>query len=269
MSPRLPDTAALVTGAASGLGAAITERFLAEGASVLALDRDTSAIAPRERLVTYEADVRDGAALADAVGVCEERFGGLDVLVPNAGIWDYQRRLTRLSAAELSDAFDEIMRINVLGYLLAAQAAAAALQASRGAIVMTLSNASFYAAGGGALYTASKFAARGLVIQLAHEFAPRVRVNGVAIGGVRTGLSGPATLGLDHRSLADSFDRRGPGPNPYIPLHDSPTDPPAFTSPYVMLAAREESAMITGSIIRADGGISARGFYSAAQGDQQ
>ena len=261
MSPRLPDTAALITGAASGLGAAITERFLAEGASVLALDRDTSAIAPRERLVTYEADVRDGAALADAVGVCEERFGGLDVLVPNAGIWDYQRRLTRLSAAELSDAFDEIMRINVLGYLLAAQAAAAALQASRGAIVMTLSNA--------ALYTASKFAARGLVIQLAHEFAPRVRVNGVAIGGVRTGLSGPATLGLDHRSLADSFDRRGPGPNPYIPLHDSPTDPPAFTSPYVMLAAREESAMITGSIIRADGGISARGFYSAAQGDQQ
>ena len=211
--------------------------------------------------------MRDGTALAGAVATAVSKFGGLDILVPNAGIWDYNRRITKLTDAELSAAFDELMRINVLGYLLAVKAATPALHSSSGAIVMTLSNASFYADGGGALYTASKFAARGLVIQLAHELAPRVRVNGVAVGGIRTNLSGPASLGLQNRSLAAAFDRRGPGPNPYIPLADSPTDPAAFTSPYVMLAARHESAMITGTIINADGGIAARGFSTAAQGD--
>src|SRR5699024_8374505 len=119
-----------------------------------------------------------------------------------------------------------------------------------------LSNASFYTAGGGALYTASKFAGRGLVNQLAYELAPKVRVNGVAVGGMNTDLRGPQTLGLSERSLSDSFARSTiTGNNPLIPIHDASVDPVDFTGSYVLLASNENSGNITGQIIQADGGI--------------
>src|SRR5207302_9381670 len=118
------------------------------------------------------------AAVAETV----ERFGKLDTLVANAGIWDYQRRLTRLSAKELEATFDELFSINVKGYFLAAEAAWRALVKTRGSIVMTLSNASYYVNGGGPVYTASKHACLGLMKELAYELAPKVRVNRVACG---------------------------------------------------------------------------------------
>ncbi|OKL53086.1 3-(cis-5,6-dihydroxycyclohexa-1,3-dien-1-yl)propanoate dehydrogenase [Bowdeniella nasicola] len=265
MTARLAGKTALITGAASGLGAALADAFLAAGANVVAVDRDISAIHAAGRpLLAHTADVRDGEALASAVALAESEFGGLDICVPNAGIWDYRRSLTRLSPAQLSDAFDEVMRINVLGYLLTVQAALPALRKSGGSIVMTLSNAAFYPDGGGVLYTASKFAGRGLIAQLAHELAPDVRVNGVAVGGIKTGLAGPASLGLSDRRLDATFDDHTGPPNPYLPLPDAPTDPSAYVAPFLMLADPRASAMITGEIIRADGGLAARGFYPIA-----
>lgn len=274
MTGWLEGTVALVTGAGNGLGAAITERFVAEGARVAAVDRDLAAAqqvaarCPDGSVLPLAADVRDAEQVGAAVQECVSSFGGLDTLVTNAGIWDYQRGLTKLSADQLSAAFDEVMGVNVKGYLIAAHAAWPHLVRSRGSIVMTLSNASFHTNGGGPVYTASKHACLGLMRELAYELAPHVRVNGVACGGMRTSLSGPQSLALDGRSIADSFDRAAEaGHQPTIPLHDTSVEPADFTGGFVFLASRANSGVITGVAVPADGGIAVRGFRTPAGGD--
>jgi 2,3-dihydroxy-2,3-dihydrophenylpropionate dehydrogenase len=275
MTGWLKDYVALITGGGSGIGRAVAERFIAEGACVTIIGRNaeqleeaSQASADPSRLHTVAADVRRSEQLHHAVAETVQRFGKLDTLVANAGIWDYHRQLTKLSAVQLETTFDEIFAINVKGYLLAAEAAWRELVKSRGSIVMTLSNASFYVNGGGPVYTASKHACLGLMRELAYELAPKVRVNGVACGAMNTKLRGPEALDLHDRTLASSFAKKGPDdPPPPIPLHDSSTDPRDFTGSYVLLASREQSGPITGQVIEVDGGIGVRGFASAAGGD--
>jgi 2,3-dihydroxy-2,3-dihydrophenylpropionate dehydrogenase len=266
---------ALVTGGGSGIGAAVAQRFVTEGASVVVMGRDQAkleavvkASAEPDRMHAFAGDVRSAEDLARAVASTVDRFGRLDTLVPNAGLWDFQRHLTRLSAEQLSDSFDEVFAVNVKGYFLAAHAAWPELVKTRGSIVMTLSNASFYVNGGGPVYTASKHACLGLMKELAYELAPKVRVNGVACGGMNTDLRGPESLDLSGRSIASSFAKRdATTPPPPIPLHDSSTDPRDFTGPYVLLASRDQSGPVTGHAISVDGGMGVRGFRSDAGGD--
>ncbi|WP_433606453.1 3-(cis-5,6-dihydroxycyclohexa-1,3-dien-1-yl)propanoate dehydrogenase [Prescottella agglutinans] len=276
MTGWLEGNVALITGGGSGLGRAVAERFLDEGASVVVADRDPAKLRDlvesagdrADRVHVVEADVRSTADQHRAVSEAVARFGKLDTLVPNAGIWDYQRSITRLGGEELSAAFDELFAINVKGYLLAVEAAWRELVKTRGSIVMTLSNSAFYPNGGGPLYTASKHACRGLVLELAYELAPKVRVNGVAAGGMRTDLRGPESIGLADRSIEASFARSTTtGANPLLPLHDASVDPADFTAPYVLLASSANSSNITGAVIPVDGGIAARGFRTAAGGD--
>lgn len=275
-SPRgwLSDQVALITGGGSGIGRAVAERYLDEGASVVITGRDqgkldevVTASSHPERMLGTAADVRDHAQMRDAVEHAVERFGQLNILVPNAGIWDYNRAITRLDGPALDQAFDELFAINVKGYMLTVQAAWKYLVASHGNIVFTLSNASFHAAGGGPLYTASKFAGRGLVTQLAYELAPKVRVNGVAVGGMNTDLRGPSAIGLNDRSIGDSFARSEiTGNNPLIPLHHASVEPTDFTGPYVLLGSEKNAGNVTGQIVQADGGIAVRGFGDRAAG---
>jgi 2,3-dihydroxy-2,3-dihydrophenylpropionate dehydrogenase len=275
MTGWLKDYVALITGGGSGIGRAVAERFVAEGACVTILGRNADqlddvrhASPDPSRMQTITADVRSSEQLHHAVAETVQRFGKLDTLVANAGIWDYHRQLTKLSAAQLESTFDEVFAINVKGYLLAAEAAWRELVKTRGSIVMTLSNASFYVNGGGPIYTASKHASLGLMRELAYELAPKVRVNGVACGAMNTKLRGPEALNMQERTLAASFAKKKPGdPPPPIPLHDSSTDPSDFTGSYVLLASREQSGPITGQAIEVDGGIGVRGFATAAGGD--
>lgn len=275
MSGWLDGYSALITGGGTGIGRAVAHRYLAEGASVTILGRSLEQL---EKVVTESedptrmhavvADVRDSDQLHAAVAESVVRFGKLDTLVANAGVWDYQRQLTRLSGSEIAATFDEVFAVNVKGYFLAAEAAWRELVKTRGSIVMTLSNASFYVNGGGPVYTASKHACLGLMRELAYELAPKVRVNGVACGGMNTDLRGPESLSMNERSISASFARRGPdSPPPPIPLHDSSTDPMDFTGPYVLLASRQQSGPITGEAISIDGGMGVRGFSSDAGGD--
>jgi 2,3-dihydroxy-2,3-dihydrophenylpropionate dehydrogenase len=268
---------ALITGGGSGIGRAVALRCLAEGARVAVTGRNAAQLQEvvdaagdlGERVLTVPGDVRSPEDMHLAVEATVGRFGKLDILVPNAGIWDYHRSVTRLNGKELSEAFDEIFAINVKGYVLAVEAAWRELVATRGNVVMTLSNASFHTDGGGALYTASKHACLGLLRQFAYELAPKVRVNGVAVGGMRTQLRGPASLGLQDRTLAASFAKNeasGEKKPPLIPLYDSSVEPADFTGPYVLLASRTNSATITGAVIPADGGIAVRGFRTPAGG---
>ena len=275
MSGWLMGYSALITGGGTGIGRAVAERYLAEGASVTILgrhldqlDKVVASSADPTRMHAVQADVRNSEQLHAAVAESVDRFGKLDTLVANAGVWDYQRQLTRLSGPDLAETFDEVFAVNVKGYFLAAEAAWRELVKTRGSIVMTLSNASFYVNGGGPVYTASKHACLGLMRELAFELAPKVRVNGVACGAMNTDLRGPESLLLNERSISASFGKRGPGtPPPPIPLHDSSTDPKDFTGPYVLLASREQSGPITGESISIDGGMGVRGFSSDAGGD--
>jgi len=155
MSGWLKDTVALVTGGGSGIGRAVTERFVAEGASVTIVGRDLDQLRTvvdecpdPSRVHAVRADVRDSEQLHHAVAETVRQYGKLDTLIANAGMWDYQRQLTKLTASQLEHAFDEVFAVNVKGYLLAAEACWRELVKTRGSIVMTLSNASFYVNGG-------------------------------------------------------------------------------------------------------------------------
>jgi cis-2,3-dihydrobiphenyl-2,3-diol dehydrogenase len=137
---------------------------------------------------------------------------------------------------------------------------------SRGSIIFTLSNAGFYPGGGGPVYTASKHALVGLVRQLAHELAPKVRVNGVAPGGMKTELRGLTSTGTAAQTLSqvEALDDLLIA---NTPLKISPK-PEQYCAPYVLLASRENSAPMTGSIINTDGGFGARGIVGVRGGDE-
>ena len=252
---RLAGYRSVITGAGSGIGRALVRRYLAEGAHVVAVVRNEADLAPLEQegaavivgdVSAYETAER---AVAEAVG----RWNGLDVFVANAGIWDFHKRVEKQSPEELCRGFDEIFSVNVRAALYAAHASVAALREARGSLIVTGSNACFLAGGGGALYTASKFALRGLVQQLATEFAPEVRVNGVAPGATDTAISGPVALGQQSREMNADENRMATMAR-HMPL-GRVSQPEDHSSLYVLLASREESSYVTGAMFLSDGGL--------------
>ena len=257
----LDETVVLVTGAGSGLGRAIVDRFLAEGATIGVLEiNPAKAQALRaEHGARISVTVGDATRFADnqrAVAETVTAFGRLDVFVGNAGLWDYGLSLDALPAERLDAAFDEIFALNVKAYLLGAKAAVEELRRTQGSMIFTASNAAFWPGGGGALYTASKHAVVGLVRQLAYELAPDVRVNGVAPGGMPTDLRGPHALGLADTSWSSK-------PVDQIVERFSPLERPAaaidYTGHYVLLASRPNASTVTGSVHNCDGGVGVRG----------
>lgn len=252
---RLAGRRTIVTGAGSGIGRAIVGRYLEEGASVVAVVRQPTEVAALEQegAVVVVGDVAEYATAERAVGAAVDRFGGVDCYVANAGVWDFHKRLEKQSPEELQQGFQEVFNVNLLGPLFAARAALAELRRSRGSLIVTGSNASFRAGGGGALYTASKFALRGLVMQLAKEFAPEVRVNGVAPGPTNTGLSGPVALGQAERQM-NADPARMDAMASYL-LLGRVSEPEEHTGLYVLLAAADEAPYVTGAMLLSDGGL--------------
>jgi NAD(P)-dependent dehydrogenase (short-subunit alcohol dehydrogenase family) len=247
----------IVTGAGSGIGRAVVRRFLAEGARVVAVIRNPSERNPLEAegALTVIGDVASYRTSEEAVALAEQRFGGLDVFVANAGVWDFHKKLERQTPEELDAAATEIFGVNVMGTVFAARAAAAALRRSKGSIIATGSNACFRAGGGGCLYTASKFALHGVVLQLAKELAPDIRVNGVAPGATDTGLSGPRSLNQQDKSM-NADEARLAAMASHIPL-GFVSNPEDHVALYVLLASRENSRYMTGSMLLSDGGLTA------------
>ena len=252
----------LITGGGRGIGRAVAERFLAEGAKgVTVVDRnhDELGASPRfdaARLHLVEGDVTDPSTHARGVAGTIERFSALDVLVANAGVFDFRKRVEAYEPQALSQAFDELFAVNVKGYLYAINACATELRRSRGAIVMTGSVASCHAGGGGVLYTGAKHAILGIARQTAHELAPDVRVNVVAPGGTDTRLSGIQALGHEGRELnaREGFRERIAN---HVPLAFA-QQPEDHTGAYVFLASRELSPAMTGCILMSDGGVGIR-----------
>jgi cis-2,3-dihydrobiphenyl-2,3-diol dehydrogenase len=265
---RLAEQAVLITGGASGLGRAIVDRYVAEGAKVAILDRSEERLLlvksdHGDRVITVVGDVRSLADNRRAVDACLDGLGKLDCAVGNAGIWDFGTDLLDLPADKLDQAFDEVFHVNVKGYLYLAKAAAPALVEAKGSMIFTISNAGFYPDGGGPLYTASKHAAVGLVRQLAYELAPHVRVNGVAPGGISTDLRGPESLGMAEQSIA-AIDLSATAKE-RVPIGTLPTAG-EYAAAYVFFAAREDNVPATGSILNYDGGFGIRGLRQTVAG---
>ncbi len=265
---RLDGQTVIVTGGASGLGEAIVARCIHEGANLGVLDRSEEGCAALnarygDRVACHAGDVRDYAANRAIVSACLERFGRVDTAIGNAGIWDYNMALVDLPEDKLADAFDELFRINVLGYLMLAKAALEPLVASRGSLVFTVSNAGYLPAGGGPLYTATKHAVVGLIRQLAFELAPHVRVNGVAPGAIATRLKGPASLGMEERTFPG--ERLVEVVADFVPIGRTPT-PAEYAGGYVFFASREDNVPATGTVLHHDGGFEVRGVGADARG---
>jgi NAD(P)-dependent dehydrogenase (short-subunit alcohol dehydrogenase family) len=249
---------ALVTGGGSGIGLAVVKRFIAEGAQVAILERDPE----RARALTENfgenicvniGDVTELSANESAVDATLERFGRLDTFVGNAGIWDYIVPLSEQPRDALAGICDEIFAVNVKGYVLGARATLDALREFNGNMIFTASSSSFYTGGGGPIYVASKHAVVGLIRQLASELAPAIRVNGVAPGGTLTNLSGSNAAGMAESKLNDL-----PNVEPMIeqmtPLGFA-ARPEDHAALYVLLASKDNSRYVTGTVINSDGGI--------------
>ena len=248
---------ALVVGAGSGIGRAVCDAFVAEGARVAAMELDRSKCDGLASGLPDSVVVNGDARLVDdnrrAVAAAVAAHGGLDILVNTVGVFDFYRGIESLDDDALDASFDEMFGTNVRSQLCSVKAALPALRAANGSIVLTASTSAFFPGRGGVLYVSSKFAVRGLVVALAHELAPTVRVNGVAPGGtVGTDLRGLAALDLDQQRLddrpgrADELAQRTP-----LQVALEPAD---HAGSYVFLAS-DRARGITGTFVHPDGGI--------------
>jgi NAD(P)-dependent dehydrogenase (short-subunit alcohol dehydrogenase family) len=183
MAPNAPaPRVVVVTGGARGIGRAIAERFLEDGASVVVCGR-TAPAEPVGTAVFVPADVREPDAAAKVVSFAVERFGRLDVLVNNAGGSPYAEAAT--ASPRFSSA---IIALNLLAPLYLAQRANAVMQGQDegGVIVNVASVSGTRPSPGTAAYGAAKAGLLNLTQSLAVEWAPKVRVNAVTPGLVLT-----------------------------------------------------------------------------------
>lgn len=256
MSNSLIGMHVLVTGGASGIARAAAERYADEGAVVTVLDRSEQRLeqmrAARMDIRTLVGDATSAAVMDSAVTRAVDANGALHHLTCGVGIFDAYAKASELPGDDLLAAADEIWRVNVSATLLAVNRTAAALRQGRGSVTLTVSESAFAATGGGVLYGSSKWALRGAVEHLAAELAPEIRVNGVAPGGTAgTRMRGLASLGQTYS--ADDIDGREERIAANTLLRTTPT-PKDHSGAYRFLADPVDARVITGVVIRTDGG---------------
>ncbi len=253
MSDRFTGKAAIVTGAAGGIGRATCVRFAEDGAQVVAVDLAGSALDETVAAVTnaggevlaVEADVTREEQVADYVRQAVERFGRVDAFFNNAGIEGVRANLWELD----EDDFDRVIAVNLKGVFLGLKHVGPAMRASGGgAIVNTASIAGLTATPGIIAYGASKHAVVGMTKSAAAELAPEIRVNAVCPGPIETRMM---------RSLERQFDPDNPEAvhdmfASSIPLgrYGEPEEVAAL----VTWLCSEDSRYISGSMHTIDGG---------------
>lgn len=243
---RLKDKVALVTGGAQGIGEAIARRFVAEGAKVVIVDRNTDAgraVAADhpDSLHFIESDVAARGAGAAAVAAAVERFGRLDILVNNAGI---THAASFLDLAE--EDFDRVLSVNLRSYLTFGQAAARQMivQGNDGAIVNMSSVNAILAIPDQVPYVVSKGAVNQLTRVMALNLAPHhIRVNAVGPGTIATELARKAVMGSPearHKLLSRTpMGRLGE---------------PDEVARVALFLASDDASYLTGQIVYPDGG---------------
>ncbi|MBA3736290.1 MAG: glucose 1-dehydrogenase [Actinobacteria bacterium] len=240
---------ALVTGAGSGIGYAIAERFAREGAAVAInyLDRGDEAQALARDLAAaggkataLEADVSDAVAVTSLVAKIVERFGRLDVLVNNAGIEKSQPLL------EIDESsWDRTLAVNLKGPFLCLQTVARQMKESGGGSIVNISSIhEDFPFPGYTPYAAAKGGLRMLMRNAALELAPLgIRVNNIAPGAIATPINA-ATL-ADPRKVQRLQE--------IVPL--GRMGKPEQVAEVALFLASRRSSYVTGSTYYVDGGI--------------
>jgi 2-hydroxycyclohexanecarboxyl-CoA dehydrogenase len=257
MAGRLHGKIAMITGGGGGIGAATARLFCHEGAKVALLDIDEKKVEeeaaglsreiPSAQILPLIADVSRREQVGDAVSRAVAQFGGLDVLVNNAAAREY---FPLAEAPE--EAWQRIIATNVLGVANCCQAALPALRRASGASIVNLSSV-FGIVGrkGMGQYDATKAAILGLTRALAAEEAEHgVRVNAVCPGSTLTPftLSRAKPRGMTEEKLRE----KGFAPS----LLNRWAKPEEIAYPVLWLAS-DEASFITGTVLMADGGLSA------------
>ena len=237
---------AIVTGGTRGIGFAVVQAFLRNGASVAlfgsrqeTVDKALAALGaenPDWEVIGMAPDLTDYAAVDAAFAEVEKAFGGIDILVNNAGIsareplYDYT-----------PEAFEKIMRLNVSAVFNGCRAAAPRMKAQGGgSIINTSSMVSLYGQPSGVGYPTSKFAVNGMTRSLARELGrDNIRVNAVAPGVTRTDMVANLPQEIVQRVCAP------------IPLGRM-GEPEEVANAFLFLAS-DLASYITGEILQVDG----------------
>jgi len=231
---------AIVTGGASGIGAGIAERFVAEGAKVVIADVEHDrgeALAAKlgADAVFRSVDVSDPEQIGALVAGAVETFGGLDVMVNNAGVSSRMHR--SFLDDDLAD-FHRVMSVNVLGVMAGTRDAARRMATTGGGSIINVS--SIEGLRGAVMvhpYVASKWAVRGLTKSAALELAPQnIRVNSIHPGFIRT----PMTKHFPDDMVTVPLGR--PGTSEEV-------------ASFVVFLASDESSYATGAEFVMDGGL--------------
>lgn len=249
----LEGKAALVTGAASGIGYDIATQFAKLGASVLLVDRSADGVARAAADIGgsakyYVGDVAESADVQNAVATAVAEFGKLDIAVHNAGI-EYLAPFVEHD----EDEFDRLVSVNLRGVFLGTKYAARAMSESGGGAVINIS--SMAGLRGMALhagYAASKAGAISLTQTAACEFrALGIRVNAVCPGIIETPIL---------ESAADFFAASGISVEQMATQIQGRLGAPADISALVTFLASDAASLISGVAIPVDGAASAKVF---------
>ena len=204
---RLEGKVALVTGATGGIGEAIAKRFGNEGANVMLVGRSPEKLKAtlarlegQGKFAEFVADATDEEATAGSVAATVKAFGGLDILVANAGT---EGRVNPIESQSATD-FEDVLRTNVVGVWLAMKHSVEPMkERGGGSMIAMASVAGLLGTAGMSPYVASKHAVYGLVKSAALELGEsNIRVNAVAPGPIDNRMM---------QSLADQFAPEDPG----------------------------------------------------------
>lgn len=251
---------AIVTGGASGIGRATVERFLAEGARVVIADVQTdrgeelsAALGPAT--LFSRADVSNVDDIGALVTLAVERFGGLHVMVNNAGVPGTMHR--SFLDDDLTE-FDRIMRVNVLGVMAGTRDAARHMAANGGGSIINMTSIGGIQAGGGVMtYRASKAAViqftKSAAIELAHW---EIRVNAIAPGNIPTPFVASGAAAHWDRQQVERYEARiRETMRADRPLKREGT--PGDVAEAALYFASERARYVTGTVLPVDGGVAA------------
>src|SRR6058998_1838746 len=246
---KLNGKVAVVTGASKGIGAGIAKEFAAHGASVVVnyasakqdADRVVDEISKRDgKAVAVRGNVAKKAEVETLFAEAEKVFGKIDILVNNAGVYEFVP-LEEVSEQQFHRMFD----VNVLGMLLATQAALKHFNSDGGSIINIGSLASVLTPPTAVVYNATKGAVDAITRTLAKELGPKkIRVNSINPGLVET--EGVRAAGFDQGDLRKGVEAQTP-----FGRVGQPND----IAPAAVFFASSDSAWITGETLRVAGGL--------------